>query len=121
MKKRPQKRRGIALLVVLILLTAAVAVSATLTWNAVAARKFLGQREHRYQAEWLARGGAERARAQTLRGEQPAKGPWRPLGERATVAIDVETKDDGIHVTSIATFPADEPNPVTRETNVVIR
>ena len=115
MKHSSAKRRGVALVVVLVVLAAIVAVTGTLTWNTVAARKFLGQREHRFQAEWLARGGVERARAQAARGEEPAKGPWRPLGERGLATIDVQTVDGSLRVKCEATFPADEPRPVTRE------
>lgn len=120
MKRTSVKRRAVALVVVLVVLAAIVAVSSTLTWNTVAARKFLGQREHRFQAEWLARGGVERARAQAARGEEPSKGPWRPFGERGLATIDVQTLDDGLEVTCEATFPADEPRPVTRFVTVTI-
>src|SRR5436190_16905355 len=114
MKQTSVKRRGVALVVVLVVLAAIVAVSSTLTWNTVAARKFLGQREHRLQAEWLARGGVERARAQAARGEEPVKGPWRPLGERGFAMIDVQTVDDRLNVTYEATFPTDDSRPGTR-------
>jgi type II secretory pathway component PulK len=120
MKHSAVKRRGVALVVVLVVLAAIVAVSGTLTWNTVAARKFLGQREHRLQAEWLARGGVERARAQAARGEEPTKDLWRPLGERGLGTIDVQTIDDGYKVTCEATFPTDEPRPVTRLLTVII-
>ena len=120
MKRTSVKRRGVALVVVLVVLAAIVAVSGTLTWNTVAARKFLGQREHRLQAEWLARGGVERARAQAARGEEPVKGAWRPLGERGLATIDVQTVDDGFKLTCEATFPVDEPRPVTRLMTVTI-
>jgi type II secretory pathway component PulK len=120
MKTASTKRRGVALLVVLVLLAAVVAVTGALTWNTVAARKFLGQREHQLQAEWLARGGVERARAQAARGEEVTKGEWRPLGERGLVAIEVKTEDGRVSVRSEATFPADEPRPATREASGVI-
>ncbi len=115
MKMRTRKRRGVALVVLLVLLMAIVSVMGTLTWNMVAQRKFHAQRVNQMQAEWLARGGIERARASMARGEQPAKGEWRPLGERGLVMVDVETREGTTRVKCEATYPADEPRPVTRE------
>ena len=121
MKFRSNKRRGVALLVLLVLLVAIVAVMGTLTWTTVAHRKFHSQRHHRLQAEWLARGGVERARAQAARGEEPTKGTWQLLGEAGSFAIEVQTKDGWYEVKCVGTYPADEPRPVTREISAIIR
>ena len=122
MKMRNSKRRGVALVVLLVLLVAIVSVMGTLTWNTVAQRKFHAQRLNRMQAEWLARGGIERARAQSARSEIPTKGEWRPLGERGLATIDVQTNTNGaLEVKCEATYPADEPRPVTREAKAILR
>jgi type II secretory pathway component PulK len=114
------KRRGVALIVVMVVLAAVVAVTGTLTWNTIAARRFLDRREQQFQAEWLARGGVERAQAQVARGEEPTRGTWRPLGERSEVNIRVQTENERWVIISEASYPADEPRPVTREANGVI-
>ncbi len=115
------QRRGVALLVLLVLLVAIVSVMGTLTWTTVAHRKFHAQRHHQMQAEWLARGGIERARAQAARGEEPTKGSWRPLGEQGMVAVEALTKDGAYEMKCVGTYPADEPRPVTRESFAIIR
>lgn len=106
-------RRGAALLVALTLLTVIGVIMASITWQSLAQRRFLEQRERRLQAEWLARGGVQHARAEVAAGKEPTSETWRPI-DGAEVKIDVVIKDGAYQVRSDATFRADEPHPVVR-------
>jgi uncharacterized membrane protein len=63
-------RRGLALLVVFAVMAVLSVVLATVTFNAVAQRNMAQQRQHRLQADWLARAGIDLAAARLL--EKPA-------------------------------------------------
>ena len=119
MTRTSSSRRGVALVALLVLLVAIVAVMGTLTWTTVAQRRFHAQRLHRFQAEWLARRHRTRPR-RAARGEPLAKGEWRPLGERGLVVVDVQTANGGQEVKCEATYPADEPRPVTRDATAIL-
>ena len=121
MTARQNRRRGVVLIIVLTLIAVIALITIVLAQTLLAGRQFLDRRHHQVQAEWLARAGIERARAQKSRGDQLSKGTWQALGERGHVAIEVQTKNEGVEVTSIGTFPADELRPAVRERVWVVR
>ena len=106
-------RRGVLLLTGLVLLAAIAIVLGSLTWQSVTQRRLLAQRERQLQAEWLARGGIERAAALTSAGKKPTDETWKPLAT-AEVRLQVTEKDGTYRVRSEAIYPVDEPNPVSR-------
>jgi type II secretory pathway component PulK len=118
MKTCTPRRSGAALLIVLVMFAVIAAGTTSVVWNGLAARKYLQRRENGIQAEWLARGGIERAKIQ-LRGgaTQPE---WRPLGDRAIVRIIIEDQDRGKAIRAEATYPADETTPAVREVRAMI-
>ena len=115
MRMRRNRRRGVVLIIVLALIAVIAMITIVLAQTLLAGRQFLERRHHQVQAEWLARAGIERARAQRNRGDQPSQGTWQALGERGHVVVEVQTKKDGVEVTSVGTFPADELRPAVRE------
>lgn len=118
MNTRTRRRSGAALLIVLVMFAVIAAGTTSVVWNGLAARTFLQRRENVMQAEWLARGGIERAKIQ-LRGGT-AQPEWRPLGDRAIVRIAIEERDGGKAIRAEATYPANETTPAVREARAMI-
>lgn len=120
MIQRRTKRSGFALVIALVLIAVVAMIAIALAKTLLASRQILERRHQQLQAEWLARGGIERVRAQVLRGEKAAGGEWRPLDERALVSVVVQAKNNATEVTSEAAFPVDELRPVRREAKGII-
>jgi type II secretory pathway component PulK len=110
MKLRRHRRSGIVLLMVLVLLGAVTTLFGVLTILSVQEHRFLIRRESQMQADWLARGGIENARALIDSGKEPTDQTWKPLPQ-AEVKLRVSKKDGVFEVASEASYPMDEPKP----------
>ena len=112
----PTRRRGVALLTVVIALALISVMLAATTWQLVAQRRTLERRQNQAQAMWLARAGAERAAARLL-AEPGYSGETVELipGSQLHIAVKRAAGPAGVfEVTCEARFPADAPNPVVR-------
>jgi hypothetical protein len=103
-------RSGVVSLWVLIVLAIVTALIATTSWQYVAARRMLRNRENRLQADWLARAGVELASARLQTDPKDYRRQTIELLPNGRIEIEVTTTGevpDTFEVSSVASYPAD--------------
>jgi type II secretory pathway component PulK len=109
------RRRGFALVFVVVILMLCSALMVSITTQIAAAHKLIDRRENRQQALWLARSGVELAAAHLLR-DPKYKGETTelmPLG-RVHVTVLPEKKTGVLQITSEARFPTNVRDPAVQ-------
>ncbi len=89
-----EKRRGIVLVMALVVMATLIVVLAVIAKEIVHERLMLEMRERRVQAQWLARAGVEVAAATLLESPEPFTLKEEKLAPDCVVQISV-TKDQG--------------------------
>lgn len=122
---RQRKRQGIASIWVLVVLSILTTLIVTTTWQQIAARRVLRERQNRLQADWLARSGIELAAAQLLvEPKERLDGPLQLVPD-SQVWIHVVTRPetpDVFHVTCVAHYPENAgPHHVARSAERTFR
>jgi hypothetical protein len=108
-------RRGVALVVVLVMLAVLSVVMGGVTWHTLAGRRQLERRHNRLQSEWLARSGIELAAARLLRDPNGYKGESVEVIPHSQLRIEVKTDAEGVfEVSSEASFPKEGPTTTVR-------
>lgn len=121
LRLRADARRGVALVIVLLLLSMVAIVGSSLLKRAALARREQALREREAQVEWLLVSAQRRAAAQ-LRIDPAYRGEtWEvPAGAlggrgRGTVTIAVEPGEPPAHSLRVqAAYPSDRPRPARR-------
>src|SRR5205823_10754718 len=112
-RRRP--RSGIAVLWALVVLSVLGVMGASVAWHFVAVRRTLAGRQHRIQALWLARSGAELAAARLLADPDGYTGEAvEPIPDgqvRITVAKD-PARPNGYRIRCEAHYPAGDARPI---------
>jgi type II secretory pathway component PulK len=99
-----RRRRGAALIFVLVIVAVLTALMAIAAQNVVSARRVLNNRSNQLQSLWLARAGLEVA-VDRLRSDQNYQGETLDLIADSRLEIKVEKEGDGkLRVTSEAQF-----------------
>jgi type II secretory pathway component PulK len=111
-----KKRRGVAMIFVIVVLVVISTLMATVTAQTIGIRRLLSRREQQQQSLWLARSGLELALAHLLTDPKYKGGTTEliPLGQVRVAVQPVPTSADMLEVTSEARFPTDVPDPVMR-------
>src|SRR3990167_3215890 len=107
-----QPRRGMALIWALVVLAMTSFMIASITWQVLAHRRFLEHRQHRLQAQWLARSGLEIAAARLLDNPKPFVIDHRGLLPDSLVRITVAPgKEPNTFVAAAAaSYPESDPH-----------
>jgi hypothetical protein len=111
------RRRGVALLAVVLALALVSVMLGAATWQLLAHRHTLQRRQNQAQAVWLARAGVERAAAHLLAEPAAYTGETVKLIPDSQLRIAVKRapgQGEVYEVVSEARFPTDAPNPVVR-------
>jgi hypothetical protein len=118
------RRRGVAAMWAIIVLTILAVVMALTVRQSVTAVRLVDRRQHQLQATWLARSGIELAAGKLLAAPDGYSGETLELVPGGRVRITVQTKEDmpGVFwVTSDARYPVEEVAVVMRSTSQVVR
>jgi Tfp pilus assembly protein PilX len=110
-------RRGMALVILLAVLSVISLFMATVTVQILANRRAIDHRSEQHQADWLARAGIERACSRLLTDSANYPGESIQFMPNSQVKIQVQAdlkSTDTFLVTSVALYPADSPHGVTR-------
>ena len=110
-------RRGMAIVILLAVLSVISLFMATVTVQILANRRAIDRRSEQHQADWLARAGIERACSRLLTDSANYTGESIQLLPDSQVKIEVQADPkptDTFLVTSEALYPADSPHGVTR-------
>jgi hypothetical protein len=115
-------RRGAALLAVLVAISAIIIILSVTGAQVIAQRKLLHARQHKLQADWLARAGVECAAERLLQKPDAFKEERSDLVPQGIVNITVEKDAQGhFVVTSDASVGAKEMQPIGRTERVRFR
>lgn len=108
------KRRGAALMGVVIAIAVLTVLMAAVTWQNVTNRKLVQRRQHQLQCSWLSQSGVETAVARLLKDPAYKGEDLKPI-ESAKVKVTVAAKKDGVfQITSEARFPEHRSEAVVR-------
>ena len=110
-------RGGVALVILLAVLSVIALFMATVTAQILANRRTIDRRSQQHQADWLARAGIERACSRLLTDPAKYTGESIQLMPNSQVKIEVQAdpkSKDAFLVSSEALYPLDEPHGVTR-------
>jgi hypothetical protein len=113
----PPRRRGAALMGVVVALAVLSLVLGTVAWHIVANRRLAERREQRLQAAALARGGVELAVGRLLTDPEKYTGESVSPLPQSEVTIRVQKEPgsaDSFRVVSEVRYPTDAPQPVVR-------
>ena len=108
-------RRGVSMMWAMVIITVLAMMAATASWQCMAGRSGIDQRQHRMEALWLARSGAELA-AERLMSNSDYVGESIALTPGTTCVITVTKEADGrFRIHSVARSPESGPGSVSRE------
>lgn len=121
MRLPTKPRRALISVWVLVVLSVLTALTATATWQYLAGRRMLRDRQQAQQATWLARSGIELAAAHLLADPNYRGEKLTPL-EDSQVQVEVTVGKDGqLEVTATARYPASKQPHVRTATRVFRR
>lgn len=110
-------RRAAACIWALVVMSLLGAVSATIAWHWLAARRTLAARHHALQAVWLARAGGELAAARLVADGDGYTGETvSPIPEsEVTIEVRKESdRSDAFRIRCVATYPAGDSRAVCK-------
>jgi hypothetical protein len=117
-----KSRRGVALVMALVLIAVLSLILGVVTLQVVSERKLIHDRQRHLQAAWLARSGVELAAARLLKSPDGFKAIEEKLLADAKVAITVEKTDKGLYTVSVeAEVGPEEEKLSTSTANVRLR
>lgn len=111
------RRTGAAAMWALVVLSLLGAVSATIAWNWLTARRTLAARHHALQAVWLARSGGELAAAGLLADADKYTGETVAPIPESKLVIEVRKEPDRpdvYRIRCVATVPAGDARAVSK-------
>jgi type II secretory pathway component PulK len=108
-------RRGLSIMWALVMIIVLAMMAATATWQCMAGRTGIDQRQHRLETLWLARSGTELA-AERLLSNSDYVGETVALTPGTACVITVSKEADGrFRIHSVARSPESGPGSVSRE------
>jgi type II secretory pathway component PulK len=102
------RRRGSALLVLIVVLTLLGIVLSAIAVQIVSTRRILSRREHQLQATWLARSGAEVTASKWLNDPKNYRGEDLAVIPESQVKVVVKVEGGRVVVKSEARYPLDQ-------------
>lgn len=114
---RQLQRRAVATFWAMFVLVGATALITVITFQVLAGRRTVDQRERQLQAHWLAQSGVELASTKLLANPTDYKGEKVEIlpGSKVTIAVVPDRYQPNIYdVTCEASYPAEGPEIVTR-------